>query len=310
MTSATDTNATGRIGSDRQKSRAFSSVFALQKGEGTPPLFFVPDLGGSVFYAKKFVAAFNAKQPVYGFRLDPRTDWANSKIDIPALAEKFADDLIASNHVEPYHIVGHSFAGIVAFETARQLELKGAKVGILAMLDAGVPLKYHQRSFLEKLTYPVNLVISLIRFLNHKLPRMNGYEILERAKTHLSPESPQQQSDQSDKHLLSTPGFVTMDLSTHPEAYRDIISHLYGALTRYEPKPYQGSMLIFKCKIHSFLAVATRYMGWQNFVSGELKVHNVDGDHLDIIRRDAQVTEISNILARKLEHYFDNREQK
>lgn len=295
-------------GNTSQKSRNFYSVFALQKGEGKSPLFFIPDLGGSVFYAKKFVAAFSGKQPIYGFRLDPRTDWANSEMDIPSLAEKFADDLIASDHTEPYHIIGHSFAGIVAFETARQLALKGAKVGILAMLDAGVPLKYHKRAKSEKLIYPLNMMISLIRFLNHKLPQMSFQEIIGRAKVHLPKVNPPQQTSQSNKLLLASSGFVTMDLSIHPKSYRGIISHLYNAMTRYEPKPYAGDMLIFKCKIHGFLAVATRYLGWQNFVTGKLTAYSIDGNHLDIVRQDAQTAKISRILADQLKLFIDNRE--
>jgi thioesterase domain-containing protein len=278
----------------------FHSVFTLQKGDGKIPLFFFPDLGGSVFYAKKLVAALDAKQPVYGFRLDSRTAWANFEIDIPSLAEKIADALIASDHTEPYHLIGHSFAGIMAFETARQLESKGAEVGILAILDAGVPLKYNKRSLLENLIYPFKLVFNILRYLSLR-------EILEKTKSKYFGRTAQQSARPSDKTVLSSPGFATINLNNHPKSYRDIISHFYSALIRYEPNSYAGNMVIFKSKILGFGAVGTRYLGWQNFVNGKLEVHTIDGNHLDMVRKDVQTAEVSQILANKINQYLSEK---
>ena len=39
----------------------------------------------------------------------------------------------------PYHLLGHSYGGVVAYEMARQLAAAGERVGWLALLDSAVP---------------------------------------------------------------------------------------------------------------------------------------------------------------------------
>jgi thioesterase domain-containing protein len=39
----------------------------------------------------------------------------------------------------PYRLLGHSFGGLVAFETTRQLEAAGEAVSLLALLDTSIP---------------------------------------------------------------------------------------------------------------------------------------------------------------------------
>lgn len=282
----------------------FSSVFALQKGKSGQPLLFIPDLGGSVFYARKFLQVFEPEQPVYGFRLDPKTDWSTSQLDIPSLAEKFADDLIRSPLLEPYHLVGHSFAGILAFETARQLKLKGARVGILANLDAPLPPQYRSRSWLEKLLYMPKLVNGTFNMIAYRLPRWTFRRTIERLRLRLSLKRVPSDGIK-DPLLLSASGFATMDLSIHPEVYRDLIAHLYHAMTRYQPEPYDGDMMIFKSKIRGFLWVDTKYIGWRHYASGTLDVHMVPGEHLEMVHGDLQISQITKALTDALAKFAE-----
>lgn len=273
----------------------FSSVFPLQKGEKGQAFFFLPDLGGSVFYARKFVPDFGSNQPVYGFRLDPSHDWSTSQHDLASIAEKFADDLILSDLPEPYHLIGHSFAGIMAFETARQLEEKGAIVGTLAILDAATPANYRNRSWMDWAFYIPKLTTGLFHFVTYKLPQLSFKEISGKLNARLISKTSQQSSTMTNMKLKA-PGFATMDLSAHPKVYQDLISHLYHAMTAYEPQTYGGNMMIFRSKIQGFLNVDIRYLGWREFAKGTLKVHTIPGDHLDMVRNDVQVAQITKIL--------------
>ncbi len=278
----------------------FSSVFPLQKGKKGQAFFFLPDLGGSVFYARKFIPDFGPNQPVYGFRLDPSHDWSTSQHDLVSIAEKFADDLILSYLPEPYHLIGHSFAGILAFETARQLEEKGAKVGTLAILDAATPANYRNRSWVDWALYIPKLTAGLFHFAMYKLPQLSFKEIIGKLKARLTPKISQQSSSMTNMNLKAT-GFATMDLSAHPKVYQDLISHLYHAMTAYEPQSYDGDMMIFKSKIPGFLNVDIRYLGWREYAKGTLNIHTIPGNHLDMVRGDIQVAQITKILTNSVD---------
>lgn len=273
----------------------FSSLFPLQKGTKGQAFLFLPDLGGSVFYARKFVTKFGSEQPVYGFRLDPSHNWSTSQHDLTSIAEKFADDLIQSELSEPYHLIGHSFAGILAFETARQLEDRGAKVGTLAILDAATPANYRNRSWIDIVSYLPKLVTGLFHLLAYELSESNFKETIKKSRSKLSRKTASN-STPSQNMKLQTPGFATMDISAHPKVYQDLISHLYHSMTAYEPQNYEGGMMIFKSRVQGFLVMDIRYLGWRKFANGTLKVHVIPGDHLDMVRGDIQVAQITKVL--------------
>jgi fengycin family lipopeptide synthetase D len=55
---------------------------------------------------------------------------------VQGLAERYVAELIASDVLQPYRLVGWSFGGLVAFEMARRLEERGRNVDLVALLDA------------------------------------------------------------------------------------------------------------------------------------------------------------------------------
>ena len=147
----------------------FSCIFPLQKGCPTTSLFFLPDVGGSVFYSRKLTEALGKEPSLYGFRLDPEFDWSQPERTFIKLAEQFADNLINSDIPEPYHLIGHSFAGLLAFETARQLKIKGGNVGLVALLDTPVPEHMRINSKIEKLTYVLRMIANIAYWVWHKI---------------------------------------------------------------------------------------------------------------------------------------------
>jgi amino acid adenylation domain-containing protein len=58
---------------------------------------------------------------------------------IEAIAKHYIQEMRALRPEGPYHLVGHSSGGLVAYEMARQLSAAGAAVGSLCVLDTHVP---------------------------------------------------------------------------------------------------------------------------------------------------------------------------
>jgi thioesterase domain-containing protein len=80
-------------------------------------------------------AALGAEQPVIGLQ-DPnanRDDYPEASIE--GLAAQYVDALRSYQPDGPYHVLGWSFGGYLAFEIARSLEAQGAEVGLVVILD-------------------------------------------------------------------------------------------------------------------------------------------------------------------------------
>jgi thioesterase domain-containing protein len=78
-------------------------------------------------------------QPVYGLQDPLFDDDGYSRLSISAFAEIYVDAIRRLQPDGPYHLLGWSFGGIIAFEMAQQLRRRGQPVGLLALLDTPSP---------------------------------------------------------------------------------------------------------------------------------------------------------------------------
>lgn len=172
----------------------------------------------------------------------------------------------------PYHLVGVSFGGILAFEVAHQLVESGEEVGVLGLLDVmldgsarlspstftrRIVQEARGRSVRELLRAGMRLARSSIATIARSLPEARPPAATHAALRH---------SDVDALRLRS---------------YR-------RAFAEYEPKmePYSGEVLVFRAagELRKFATreVAEDY-GWSRFVRGVIRCHDVPGDHLGIL---------------------------
>ena len=125
-----------------QSSRSDSgnlTLVSVHKGDG-PQLFLTPGMWGNNAYAMQFSADMAPDIGVWTFHL---TDPANRQKQLPTI-EHFAAEcagLIRSVQPEgPYHLAGHSFGGLLAFEIARHLLAAGQSVGCIGLIDVTASL--------------------------------------------------------------------------------------------------------------------------------------------------------------------------
>lgn len=101
-------------------------------------LFFVAPAGGVVMTYYALAAQIGQHRPFIALQ-DPRMKGPDSSIAcIEDLAARYAAALQEVQPHGPYRIAGWSFGGVVAFETARQLEAKGEAVDFLGVVDAEI----------------------------------------------------------------------------------------------------------------------------------------------------------------------------
>ena len=119
------------------KSRA--EVVQLQVGSGGLPVYFI--YAGTVEI--ELAHAMGAGYSIFGIEIAWPLSWRNAAVKNNAAALPTMEQLVApfvaalSNHVRsaPCVLAGYSFAGVMAFEAAHQLQRLGGKVEMVMLLD-------------------------------------------------------------------------------------------------------------------------------------------------------------------------------
>ena len=108
-----------------------ASVIPLQPDGSRPPLFCVHPADRSVMGYVNLVRHLGTEQPVYGIR-DLGDDLSRP---VARIAAEHVAAVRAVQPEGPYHLLGWSFGGYVAYEMAVQLRHQGQQVAFLGMLD-------------------------------------------------------------------------------------------------------------------------------------------------------------------------------
>ncbi len=115
------------------------SIEAMHAAERRPPLFAVGGLDGGVLKIRAVGRALGRRQPFFGLH-PPAMDW--STVGCARLEEMAAHYVRIVRRVQargPFHLLGSSFGGLVAFAMAVELQSAGESVALLAMIDTSSP---------------------------------------------------------------------------------------------------------------------------------------------------------------------------
>ncbi len=117
----------------------WSSLVAIQPNGTKPPLFYIHPFGGNVLVYRDLALSLGDDRPMYGLQprgLDGKIQPSNS---IQEMAEFYLAQIRKVQPEGPYHFVGLSIGGTIAWEMACQLQEQGESVGLLGLLDTSGP---------------------------------------------------------------------------------------------------------------------------------------------------------------------------
>ena len=250
----------------RLQSRDFelpwTSLVTIQPDGTAPPLFMVH------WIERDLARRLGAERPVYGlsFGLASETGHGAAVMPdtVPDLAAHYIEEMASLQPHGPYHLVGHSAGGVVAFEMAQQLRARGEAVALLALLDSyapGVPASGEALSlravvrniFRTPLPILFDFGVSLVREQASKFAPVR--ELLMRGE--------------------ALPTVLRLRL-------------VNAFINSYQPKPYGGRIDFFKSmKPPSMIRHAPPpplETGWRELAAGGLEIHEIQGDHMEIVR--------------------------
>jgi thioesterase domain-containing protein/acyl carrier protein len=126
----------------------------MKPGAPEKRLFMFPGAGSDIILLRDLAASFKNDVSIIGCQY-PGLDGKNHYLrTVPEMALFFLKHLRAIQPAGPYYLAGISFGGLVAFETARQLENAGECVNFLGLLDTYTP---SYLSFKRHLTLPLKI---------------------------------------------------------------------------------------------------------------------------------------------------------
>lgn len=266
-----------------------SSIVPIQPEGSKPPLFGIHVLGRGLSFYRPMAKHLGTDQPLYGLASQLTDDAEALTIDIKALAAHYIQNMRSLQPEEPYHLVGVSFGGIVAFEMAHQLAAQGQKVALLGMLDTLAP------------------IVSAQKLPTHK--RLFAYwnRLLELQPAIVCAKIRRHWVEQSLKYAAFEAlyrWFYRMLDRPFPDALQDVIyiQENQKATSHYMPQPYSGRITLFKARDQevSVAVVSDPRLGWRELSTQELEIHEVPGDHLGILQEPHV-----QVLAEKLKLYLN-----
>ncbi|MCE4538920.1 alpha/beta fold hydrolase, partial [Pelomonas sp. P7] len=139
----------------------------IQTGsKSSAPLFCIPGAGAHGTSFLELALAFPASLPIYALQARGLTN----EQDRPAISVEGAARICvqAIRQVQPsgpYHLLGHSFGGWIAFEIALQLQRQGESVADLIILDSEAP----DRLVIRKVADRIDTLMQLIDIYNMRL---------------------------------------------------------------------------------------------------------------------------------------------
>jgi amino acid adenylation domain-containing protein len=216
-----------------------------------------PDLGTYGIYVEDEVAILKEGQlsaPASDTAEKLATLYRRAFSSVEGLAERYLGEIRRIQPAGPYHLLGHSFGGLVALEVARELHRLGEPVAFLALLDSYAP--------------GARSAVSLRAWVRHLRKNLG----LRAAKAVTGRRRPRLRKSSA----TSNQG---LDLSLFRTALRR------DAAGRYEPRPYPFDALLVRAAERNPLAwyEVEPLMGWDRVIQGRLDVCEVPGDHLGIL---------------------------
>ncbi|MCC2274665.1 amino acid adenylation domain-containing protein [Streptomyces sp. ET3-23] len=265
----------------------FSAMLCIKPTGDRPPVFCLHSGVGFSLPYMPLAQHLGEEHPIYGIQAPCVVDFA----PLPGSIEEIATDYIRMikqvRPEGPYHLLGWSFGGTIAYEIAVQLRAAGDEVGVLSVLDAyprtGVPDDRDEQS----------LFAWLLEGIGHH------------------------RSEFGDRELTIQDIFGTLRRDNSPLAEMgedrmarmvDLMSHHQTLKSLYAPGRYDGRMQLFVSESPLSDGEQANKVGlWEPVFDGPMDVHHIACTHDDMMGP-GPLSEIGPAVAAELDRWHTERE--
>jgi oxalate---CoA ligase len=259
----------------------WTSLVPLKIDGSKPPFYCVHGIGGNILEFHDMLRHVEADQPVYGIQAQGLDGKNPRHKTVEEMAGHYIKEIRELQPEGPYYLGGSSFGGLVAYEVAQQLSVKGLCVGILIMFDTRAP-GYPKwppgtpawKKRLSRWKFRFDLHWSNLRMAKG------------RAKLEYFSTKANRLWNRRWRYRRLAREYVQrkIDELLHPRAIREVRQAGHQANKAYQPKPYSGKITLLRAKEQPKGIQEDRTNGWSAYALGGLDVHEVPGHHGSIMR--------------------------
>ncbi|MFD2942103.1 non-ribosomal peptide synthetase [Flavobacterium notoginsengisoli] len=258
------------------------------------PLFIIHGAGLNVLNFVNLSKQFDDDQPVYGIQGTKPKGFDGWYESIEAMAAYYIDAIIKVNPKGPYALAGFSFGGIVAFEMTRQLKAQGKIVSLTGLLDSYVDSSYYYGNYRRKqLVRYFDITHRRLDFLKEMLLSWKAFKMrINGKKEYILQRHFGKKKIMTEQEELALQQFIEAD-----GLVRKIVD-------RYHLKPQNFEVDLFRSKDDDNYKLDPTHLGWKKAALGGVIIHNISGNHLDIV-----APPNDKVLARLLQNILDEKHE-
>jgi len=258
------------------KPRLPQGVVELQPPGQRPPIFCFPGIGGQGEDFALLARHLGPAQACYGLTIPEWDKQGQPLSKIEQMASIMAARLCEVQPEGPYQLVGYSLGGLLAFEAAAQLTSAGKSVPMLAIFDTFTPAGKTLRPRWQRLFLHA-------WFLATRKDRLQQwYDLMEKRLEARQPA-----------------------LNARSIGESEFTSCCRQASAQYEPRPYPGSITLFRATERSPQSAFFKLdesNGWRSVARDGVRIIDIPGGHTSLIDS-AHAPTSAAALQRELERH-------
>jgi amino acid adenylation domain-containing protein len=261
-----------------------TELVSIQPLGAKAPLLFLPSLVGEITYAHRIVQHIGLDRPVFGIHPRDPVDDRPTHATLEQIAGRYVDDLCALQPNGPFRLAGYSFAGFLAYETARQLVARGRRVDLVAVIDTG-PSRNASRTLAGAWSTSLAVLRNLPAWVVENLVRAQPKGFFATIRQHL------RSVGKRSRRMFALGGRTFLqpelgelfDVDQLPQNYRAMMEFNLRALREYEPKAYPGRVTLIRARTRPLLHSLREDLGWGDWTRGGVDIRQVPGHHASIL---------------------------
>ncbi len=257
-----------------QAPERLSSLVPLKPSGDRPPFFCVHPLAGGVGGYAPLAHHMHAEQPFYGLYAKGLDDEAQQALSVEAMAVDYVAEIRTLQPSGPYRLGGYSSGGLLAYEMACQLTEAGEAVALVALLDSYAPSAAGRARWRPAAL--INILASLPHWLID-LSRLERQEIVERLRRWLLI------ARRGHQAVTATDYVGPSAMAQMSPRHRAFVEAHYQAILDYWPRPYSGTVTLFRAQAQALSRAADPDKGWRRLALGGVDIREFRGSHHTVL---------------------------
>ena len=261
-----------RLLRERQPDHSASVLVPIQsKGEGLP-FFCVHPLGGNALCYQDLSNHLGLEQPFYGIQSRGLLENQVPHARIEDMAAYYIEDIRRVQPDGPYLLGGFSMGGLIAFEMARQLEAKGQRVSLLAVIGATpkpeqTAVRRDEVEFIAEFAELLEVPLDKLKISTEELAKLDSEELL----GYVLQRAIEEEMVPQDVQLAQVRKLF------------EVCKGNLDAMEHYRPQRSSLRLTLFKDDMQETGETPDETRGWGAFTSSEVEIHTVPGRHRTMV---------------------------